>query len=93
MEVEEWRGGECETAPEHEIWQHGDDADDYGDVDDADNDNNGYDGDENRSNRNQQTIYLMSMISKSWSYQKYLESDSEQTPRSWMIYAGIYAFF
>lgn len=49
MEVEEWRGGECETAPQHEIRQHGDDADDYGDgdVDDADDDDNGYDEDGN----------------------------------------------
>ena len=99
MEVEEWRGGECETAPEHEIWQHGDDADDYGgadeygDVDNFGDVENGDDEDKNTSNQNQQTIYLMSMISKSWSYQKYLESDSEQTPRSWMIYAGIYALF
>ena len=46
---EEWRGGECETAPQHEIRQHGDDADDYGDgdVDDADDDDNGYDEDGN----------------------------------------------
>ena len=63
MKVEEWRGGECETAPQHEIRQHGDDADDYGDVDD-----NGDNEDKTTSNWNQQTIYLMSMISKSRSY-------------------------
>ena len=74
MEVEEWRGGECETAPEHEIWQHGDDADDYGgadeygDVDNFGDVENGDDEDKNTSNQNQQTIYLVSMISKSRSY-------------------------
>ena len=34
MEVEEWRGGECETAPQHEIRQHGNDADGEDDYDD-----------------------------------------------------------
>ena len=70
MKVEEWRGGECETAPQHEIRQHGDDADDYGDVDDADDDDNGDGEDKNTSNWNQQTIYLMSLISKSRGYLK-----------------------